>query len=165
MPTSAALLQLAALRTPLARWLWPPYRYMFTPPQLAFLGRELEAAPGGSALEIGCANGATTVWLNQWLAAAGVDRAYVAIDTFAAFLSRDIAVEAERGRDPRRISKSFRGPTRQRFDTPCPSTGSGTSRWSPPTPPRSTTRGSPRSRSRSSTSTSIDPFAPPSRAS
>jgi O-methyltransferase len=110
-----ALLQRTLLRTPLARWLWPPYRYMFTPPQLAFLGRELEAAPPGTALEVGCANGDTTVWLARWLDETGSDRAYVAIDTFAGFPARDIAVEAQRGRDPRRYRASFRGPTRQRF--------------------------------------------------
>jgi O-methyltransferase len=88
---------------------------MFTPPQLAFLGRELEMAPVGSALEIGCANGDTTVWLNRWMDAVGIDRPYIAIDTFSGFPSRDIAVEADRGRDPRRLYKSFRGPTRQRF--------------------------------------------------
>lgn len=113
--TARALLQQALLRSPLARWLWPPYRHMFTPPQLAFLGRELEAAPAGTALEIGCANGDTTVWLLRWLQEAGVDRAYVAIDTFAGFPDRDIAGEAQRGRDPRRYRASFRGPTRQRF--------------------------------------------------
>ena len=110
-----ALLQRALLRTPLARWLWPPYRYMFTPPQLAFLGRELEAAPAGTALEVGCANGDTTVWLTRWLDEGGSDRPYVAIDTFAGFPDRDIAVESQRGRDPRRLTGSFRGPTRERF--------------------------------------------------
>src|SRR4051794_2440720 len=98
--TSRALLQRVLLRTPLARRLWPRYPYMFTPPQLAFLGRELELAPAGSALEIGCANGDTTVWLNRWLDAIGTDRAYVAIDTFSGFPSRDIAVEADHARDP-----------------------------------------------------------------
>jgi hypothetical protein len=89
---------------------------MFTPPQLAFLGRELETGPPGSALEIGCANGDTTVWLNRWMADVGLERRYVAIDTFRGFLSRDIAEEAERGRDPNRFTQSFRGPTRKRFD-------------------------------------------------
>jgi hypothetical protein len=89
---------------------------MFTPPQLGFLGRELEKAPPGTALEIGCANGDTTVWLNLWMEAAGTERRYVAIDTFTGFPRRDIAVEAERGRDPRRYAKSFRGPTRKRFE-------------------------------------------------
>jgi predicted O-methyltransferase YrrM len=116
MSNPAALLQRVALSTPIARWLWPPYRYMFTPPQLAFLGRELDRAPVGTALEVGCANGDTTVWLSHWMDAAGTDRPYVAIDTFSGFLSRDIAVEAEHGRDPNRFSRSFRGPTRQRFD-------------------------------------------------
>jgi O-methyltransferase len=113
--TSRTLLQRVVLRTPLARVVWPPYRYMFTPPQLAFLGRELELAPAGSALEIGCANGDTTVWLNRWLAAVRSERQYFAIDTFSGFTTRDIAVEADRGRDPRRLSESFRGPTRERF--------------------------------------------------
>ncbi len=114
--TPSGLLQRVALRTPLARWLWPPYRYMFTPPQLAFLGLELERAPAGTALEIGCANGESTVWLNRWLDAAGIDRRYVAIDTFAGFPRGDIEVEAGRGRDPNVLAHSFRGPTRQRFD-------------------------------------------------
>ena len=109
------LLQRALLHTAFARVVWPPYHYMFTPPQLAFLGQELERAPTGSALEIGCANGDTTVWLNRWLDEAGTERPYIAIDTFSGFSSRDLAVEAQRGRDARWLSKSFRGPTRQRF--------------------------------------------------
>ena len=89
---------------------------MFTPPQLGFLGRELEAAPPGSAVEIGCANGDTTVWLNRWMDAGKEARRYVAIDTFRGFSSADIAVEAARGHDTRGFNKSFRGPTRQRFN-------------------------------------------------
>jgi O-methyltransferase len=116
MATAQALLQRIALSTPFARWLWPPYRYMFTPSQLAFLGRKLETAPIGTALEIGCANGDTTVWLSLWMEAVGVSRRYVAIDTFTGFRDEDIAVEAERGRDPRRYMNSFRGPTRKRFE-------------------------------------------------
>ncbi len=116
MSPPTALLQRIALRTLLSRWLWPPYRHMFTPPQLAFMGLELEKAPAGTALEIGCANGESTVWLNRWLDAAGIGRRYIAIDTFAGFPSRDIAVEAERGRDIKPLARSFRGPTRQRFE-------------------------------------------------
>lgn len=116
MATAPAFLQRFALSTPFARWLWPPYRYMFTPPQLALLGRLLEAAPAGTALEIGCANGDTTVWLNLWMSAAGLERRYVTVDTFTGFRHGDIAVEAERGRDPRRYRNSFRGPTREKFE-------------------------------------------------
>jgi len=116
MAAAGALVQRIGLSTPFARWLWPPYKYMFTPPQLALLGRELEMAPPGTALEIGCANGDTTVWLNLWMAAAGIERRYVAIDTFSGFLSRDMAVEADHGRDGRRYARSFRGPTRKKFD-------------------------------------------------
>jgi predicted O-methyltransferase YrrM len=111
-----ALLQRAALATPLARWLWLPYRYMFTPDQLGFLGHELEAAPPGAVVEVGCANGDTTAWLNLWMDATKTERRYVAIDTFRGFSDEDIAIEAAQGRDTRGFTKSFRGPTRQRFD-------------------------------------------------
>jgi O-methyltransferase len=89
---------------------------MFTPPQLAFLGHQLEAAPAGTAIEVGCANGDTTVWLNRWIDSTTTDRRYVAIDTFRGFSSEDIAIEAARGHSTRGFNKSFRGPTRQRFE-------------------------------------------------
>jgi O-methyltransferase len=88
---------------------------MFTPPQLAFLGPGLETAPGGTAVEIGCANGDTTVSLNRWIDATKTDRRYVVVDTFAGFSSADIAIEMARGRNTQGFTKSFRGPTQQRF--------------------------------------------------
>lgn len=82
-------------------WL-PTYRYNLPPAALAYLcdaisqTRELR----GPILEIGCAVGATTVFLNKHMDMLGVDKPYICIDTFAGFSATDINYEVNvRGRN------------------------------------------------------------------
>ena len=79
------------------------YDYQHAPAQLCFLAeqvaRTLEVP--GSLIEIGCAHGATTVFLNRHLADLGSTKSYYALDTFGGFAPDDIEIEHRRGRhDP-----------------------------------------------------------------
>ncbi|MGI8791648.1 MAG: TylF/MycF/NovP-related O-methyltransferase [Acidimicrobiales bacterium] len=95
-----ALFELAA-RTPLRRYLYYRYDYSFTPRQLAFLVRCLDQveAVEGDVLEVGCAYGHTTVYLNKHLAVSGSRKSYFCIDTFEGFTALDVAYEeSQRGK-------------------------------------------------------------------
>ena len=75
--------------------LFTQYPYMFTPQQLQFLTQclvETRDVPG-CVVEAGCAFGATTVYLNRFMAEEGIERRYIAIDTFAGFVSSHVAYE------------------------------------------------------------------------
>lgn len=74
------------------------YEYMFTPAQLGFLCSCLDETRGvpGDVVEIGCARGSTTVFLNKHLDELEASCRYVALDTFTGFLAGDIAYEVTR---------------------------------------------------------------------
>jgi O-methyltransferase len=100
----------AMLRTPLGEYIGYRYRHMFSPAQLSFLTECVTRTAGlqGPIFEIGCEAGVTTVWLNKHMDDAGIEKPYVAIDTFKGFLDRDIEYEAlRRGKATRR--RAFRG--------------------------------------------------------
>jgi predicted O-methyltransferase YrrM len=88
--------------SPLRRYFFYRYQYLFTPGQLSYLCSCLEATKNvpGSILEVGCAAGHTTVFLNKHLDALAIEKPYTAIDTFEGFTKADIEVEVrERGKD------------------------------------------------------------------
>ena len=93
------------------------YGYMFSPAQLAFFCEQLTdvAAVPGSILEVGCAWGRSTVFLNRHLDSLGVDVDYYAVDTFSGFTPQDLESEQELGRDSLYYSV-FRGNSKARFD-------------------------------------------------
>ena len=76
------------------------YEYMYSPSQLGFLCQQITntAEVPGSILEVGCAWGATTVFLNRHIDELGLDVNYYAVDTFEGFTDDDIRTEHERGR-------------------------------------------------------------------
>jgi len=86
-----------AFHTPLQRWFFYRYDYMYTPPQLCFLSSRLDAVAEvpGSVVEIGCAFGHTTVFLNKHMDAQGIDKPYWCIDTFRGFTAADVRAERE----------------------------------------------------------------------
>jgi len=68
------------------------YGYSFTPEQLAFFVRcisETRAVPG-DIIEVGCAAGHTTCFLNQHLQTSGIAKDYYCIDTFSGFAAGDV---------------------------------------------------------------------------
>lgn len=87
-------------RTGLGHLILDRYPYAFTPRQLHALVEALDSVSGidGAALEVGCAWGATTVFLHRHLADQGIARGYHCLDTFTGFTPEDIAVERARGK-------------------------------------------------------------------
>lgn len=90
------------------------YPYWFSPRQLCFLCScvdRTQAVPG-SIVEIGCAHGHSTVFLNKHIAASGMRRKYVCIDTFSGFTESDVNFEImERGKSKEyqdRVSRLFK---------------------------------------------------------
>jgi O-methyltransferase len=89
----------------------PTYPYMVHPAGLAFLCGCLEQtrAVPGAVVEIGCAWGCTTLFLNRQLDWLESDKAYIAIDTFAGFPPEHTEYEATaRGKDREFLRKAFR---------------------------------------------------------
>lgn len=76
------------------------YDYLYRPAQLCFLAGEVERTDAleGSIVEVGCAFGATTVFLDHHLCDIRSDKRYYAIDTFSGFTPEDVAIESDRGR-------------------------------------------------------------------
>ncbi len=93
------------------------YRYMFSPAQLGFLCEQITGVADvpGSILEVGCAWGRTTVFLNRHLDALGLEVDYYAVDTFSGFTGQDLASEHALGRDSLYYAV-FRGNSKARFD-------------------------------------------------
>lgn len=105
------------LRTPARELFTYRYRFMFSPAQLGFLCAQITAAAEvpGSILEVGCAFGATTVFLNRHIDSLGIGVDYYAIDTFAGFTAKDICCERALGRRYT-YDADFRGNSKPWFD-------------------------------------------------
>jgi O-methyltransferase len=104
------------LRTPVRKLFSHEYLYMFTPTQLGFLCDQVTdtASVPGSILEVGCAFGATAVFLNRHIDDLGLEVNYYAIDTFRGFTAADISYERSSGRDYR--YNEFRANSKATFD-------------------------------------------------
>lgn len=91
-----------AFHTPLRAHLGPWYGYLHTPVQLAFLCRCLDDTRDvpGCVVEAGCYRGQTTLYLNRHMTAEGIDKPYIAIDTFSGFRRADLDAEVRRGKQP-----------------------------------------------------------------
>ena len=85
-------------RLPFRHYFFPRYQFMMSPPQLGHLCGCLDATRSvpGAILEVGCAAGATTLFLNRHMDAQGIDKPYLCVDTFAGFPEQDLSAEAER---------------------------------------------------------------------
>jgi O-methyltransferase len=107
-------------RSPLRRHFFPRFNYNFSAPQLCFLCRCIEDSVDvpGSIAEVGCSNGATSVFLGQYLKAQRIEKCYYAVDTFCGFPFEDVRFEIEhRGKASRLYSGAFEVNKRKWFDT------------------------------------------------
>jgi len=105
--------------TPFRRYLFPRYSYNFTAPQLCFLCQCIEDTKSvqGHLAEVGCANGSTTVFLNNYLDAQEIQKKYYAIDTFSGFVDEDIDYEVtKRGKKKNLYKGSFANNNKKWFD-------------------------------------------------
>jgi O-methyltransferase len=93
------------------------YEYMFSPEHLVFLCEQIAGVAdlSGSIVEVGCAWGRTTIFLNGYIDSLGIAVEYYAIDTFSGFTGDDLAHENAHGRDYW-YSHVFRGNSKARFD-------------------------------------------------
>jgi O-methyltransferase len=103
--------------TPFRRYLHYRYCYSFTPGQLSFFINCLDQTRDvpGDILEIGCAAGNTTCFLNRHLQTSGIAKNYYCIDTFSGFTPDDIAFETMNRHKKRRQFTGFRNNSLQRF--------------------------------------------------
>lgn len=88
---------------PLRKYFFPRFVYNMTAPQLCFLCECLEKTRDipGAIVEVGCASGLTTVFLNKYMDAQGIEKDYFCLDTFSGFVVEDIAYEvSQRGKRP-----------------------------------------------------------------
>jgi predicted O-methyltransferase YrrM len=79
------------------------YQYFFNPEQLAFLTQCITETRdvSGDIVEIGCALGHTTCFLNRHMQCSGIQKPYYCIDTFSGFAANDVAFETNhRGKAP-----------------------------------------------------------------
>jgi predicted O-methyltransferase YrrM len=105
--------------SPLLHYWLPTYRYNVTPSILCYLCDAIETTRGlpGPILEIGCAAGATTIFLNKHMDSAGIEKPYICLDTFAGFTSADIEQEViSRGKDEFILSREFTVNSKRWFD-------------------------------------------------
>jgi SAM-dependent methyltransferase len=91
------------IRTPLGRFVLPRFAYNMNAAQLWELCTLLKEASTqeGAVLEAGCAEGRTTLFLENFLTAQGSPKPYYCLDTFEGFTPRDVAAEVGwRGKSP-----------------------------------------------------------------
>ena len=115
---TASAVKTAAYHTGLHRMLFYRYDYMFRPAELALMVSLLTETHGlpGPILEIGCAGGHTTVFLNKHLDQLEDPRKYYCLDTFVGFTREDIAVEVGRGKEAEEYEHVFRSYRKEWFD-------------------------------------------------
>jgi SAM-dependent methyltransferase len=117
-PTVAKLIKEILFNSPLRRYFFPVYLYNFSPPQLCFLCQCIDDTKDidGAVAEVGCAAGATTVFLNMYMSAQDIEKTYYAIDTFSGFVRDDIKFEvAHRGKTTR-LFAGFQANKKKWFD-------------------------------------------------
>jgi O-methyltransferase len=77
--------------------LLPHYPYNFEPHQLMYLCQCLEGIRDvpGKIVELGCSAGKTTIFLNKFMNARGIEKDYYCVDTFSGFTDPDMTYEIE----------------------------------------------------------------------
>jgi O-methyltransferase len=95
------------------------YSFMFTPSQLMFIGQVMRdtADVSGCCLEVGCAYGATTVFLRKLMQEEGIDKPYIAIDTFSGFVPEQVAFEVAARKKSPNIRRTFARNKREWYET------------------------------------------------
>lgn len=105
-------------RSPLKRYFFPRYYFHFSVPQLCFFCECIHRTKdvSGAIVEIGCASGATTVFLNKYLDAQRINKKYFAMDTFDGFVAEDIEYEVSKRGKKRDLFLGFSANRQKWFD-------------------------------------------------
>ena len=117
-PKFVKLIKEIQFNSPLRRYFFPRYAYNFSPPQLCFLCQCIEDTKHieGAICEVGCAAGSTTVFLNKYMDAQNIEKAYYAIDTFSGFVSEDIEFEVANRSKTKKLLMGFQANNKKWFD-------------------------------------------------
>lgn len=85
------------------------YPYMFEPDQLMFIANTAveQLSVAGSYIEVGCARGASTAFVNRALAQHGAPPRYITLDTFAGFPAEQSDYEIRERGKPEDIKVNF----------------------------------------------------------
>lgn len=113
------LLKELEFHSPLQRHFFPQYLFNFTPAQLCFLCHCIDETKNvaGMIAEVGCAAGATTLFLNKHLDAEGIEKQYYTVDTFSGFVAEDINLEvSQRGKKRNYFTHDFQVNKKKWFD-------------------------------------------------
>jgi predicted O-methyltransferase YrrM len=109
--TYAAKWLTVKLNHPRLLGLWMPiYRDLVSPAELTLLCNAIEETRHlkGPVVEIGCAAGSTTVFLNRFMDDKSVNKPYWCIDTFGGFTDDDVRFETEnRGKELSKLAGGF----------------------------------------------------------
>ncbi|MGH9177320.1 MAG: class I SAM-dependent methyltransferase [Acidimicrobiales bacterium] len=108
-----------AARTRLRNWVFFRYEFMFTPAQLSVLCQTVTDTKDvpGALVEVGCAFGHTTVFLNRHLDDLGTAKPYHVVDTFSGFEAGDVEFERRQRGHGADDFGAFRVNSRRWFDT------------------------------------------------
>ncbi|HEY1782225.1 MAG TPA: TylF/MycF/NovP-related O-methyltransferase [Roseiarcus sp.] len=85
------------------------YDYMFDPQQLFFLTNCLQETANvkGCCIEVGCAWGHTTAFMKKWMDVQGIEKDYIALDTFSGFVAGDTEYEVKYRSKVQRLDREF----------------------------------------------------------
>lgn len=86
------------------------YPYNFFPAQMSFFCDCIDKTKNlpGAIVEVGCALGQTTVFLNMHMYFNGIEKPYICIDTFSGFTQEDISYEVvNRQKDKSELKAAF----------------------------------------------------------
>ncbi len=117
-PKFAKLSKAILFNSPFRKYIFPTYTSKFTPPQLCFLCKCIADTQHieGAIAEIGCGNGCTTVFLNKYMDAQKIDKAYYGIDTFSGIVSDDIRFEVTNRGKTKELFTGFQANKKKWFD-------------------------------------------------
>ncbi|MBL1294034.1 MAG: class I SAM-dependent methyltransferase [Thiotrichales bacterium] len=104
--------------SPLRKHFFPRHKYMYSSAQLCFLCKCIEETRdvNGSVAEIGCASGATTVFLNNYMNTEEIEKKYYALDTFSGFPIEDIEFEVANRKKTKGQFRGFQVNKKRWFD-------------------------------------------------
>lgn len=108
----------AVKNTPLGKLVGHRYPYTLEPEHLCFLVDAIDRTKhiNGPILEVGCFMGHTSVFLNRHMDTQGIEKPYIAIDTFTGFVQSDVDHEvAARGKGvvERMLGDAFTGNSKE----------------------------------------------------
>ncbi len=104
--------------TPWREQLFHKYNYNFSPAQLRVLMNQIEQVREipGIILEVGCAGGNTTVFLQKFMKDLGIEKEYICLDTFSGFTAEDIRFEKKKRKKGVEFLHGFRANKKTWFD-------------------------------------------------